>query len=266
MNVTATGSAVETACQALLTYSSRFADILQRVDDPAAQAVGVWSIAETAVHVSQSSPYFLAAAGGQGELENLNDNAATTVAAVAAEPERDLGVLAGRILQGEQNLVAYARAADGDPAVTPFAGLSVPLSSMLGIELGELLVHGFDVTRAAGLAWPVEPADAALALSGELRVLPLLLDTRRAAGLRMRLKLHIRYGSPLVVVIENGALHVEPPSARPVDCHVLVDPVAFLLISFHRISPLTAALSGKIIAWGRKPWLLPKFQSALKGV
>lgn len=65
---------------------------------------------------------------------------------------------------------------------------------MLGIELGELLVHGFDVTRAAGRPWPVGPADAALALGGELRVLPLLLDTGRAAGLRMRLKLHIRHG------------------------------------------------------------------------
>jgi hypothetical protein len=127
-------------------------------------------------------------------------------------------------------------------------------------------VHGFDVARAAGLAWPIEPADAALALGGELRVLPLLLDTGRAAGLRMRLKLHIRHGSPLVVVIDNATLRVEPPSAQPVDCHVLVDPVAFLLSSFHRISPVGAALTGKILPWGRRPWLLPKFQSALKSV
>jgi hypothetical protein len=71
---------------------------------------------------------------------------------------------------------------------------------MLAIELGELLVHGFDVTRDAGLAWPIEPTAAALALGGGLRVLPLLLDTRRAAGLSMRLKLHIRHGSPRVVL------------------------------------------------------------------
>ena len=266
MGAAATGPPVEAACQALLRYSSQFAGALRQVRDPAARAVGIWSIAETAVHVSQSSPYFLAAARGQAGLEDVNDNAATTVRAVAGEPVRDLRVLADRIVRGEQDLADYARAAGGDPLVTPFAGLSVPLSSMLGIELGELLVHGFDVTRAAGLAWPVAPADAALALGGELRVLPLLLDAGRAAGLRMRLKLHIRHGSPLVIAIENEALRVEPPSSRPADCHVLVDPAAFLLVSFNRISPVSAVLAGKIIVWGRKPWLLAKLQSALKSV
>ncbi len=266
MDITTTEPAVERACQLLLTYSRRFADALGQVGDPAARAVGVWSIAETAVHVSQSSPYFLAAARGQAQLEDVNDNAATTVRDVAAEPERDLRVLADRIVRGERDLAAYARATGGDPPVNPFVGLRVPLSSMLGIELGELLVHGFDVTRAAGLAWPIEPADAALALAGELRVLPLLLDTRRAAGLRMRLKLHMKHGSPLVVVIDNATLRVEPPSSEPVDCHVLVDPVAFLLVSFQRISPVSAALTGKILPWGHKPWLLPRLQSALKSV
>lgn len=266
MSITVAAPAVETACQALLTYSSQLAEVLQRVGDPAVRAVGVWSIAETAVHLSQSSPYFLAAARGQAQLEDVNDNAATTVRAVAGEPERDLHVLAGRIVRGEQDLVACARAVGGDPPVTPFVGLTVPLSSMLGIELGELLVHGFDVTRAAGLAWPVEPAAAALALAGEVQALPLLLDTRRAAGLAMRLKLHIRHGSPLVVVIQDGALRVVLSSSQPVECHILVDPAAFLLVTFHRISPVSAVLTGKIIAWGRKPWLLPKFQSALKSV
>lgn len=140
----------------------------------------------------------------------------------------------------------------GDPSVTPFVGLTVPLSSMLGIELGELLVHGLDVPRAAGLAWPVEPAAAVVALAGEVQALPLLLDTRRAAGLA-RLKLHIRHGSPFVVVIQDDALRVEPSSSQPVDCHILVDPAAFLLVTFHRISPVGAALTGEIIAWGRKP-------------
>ena len=73
----------------------------------------------------------------------------------------------------------------------------------------------------------------------------MLLDTRRAAGLRMRLKLHIRHGSPLVIVVEDNALRVEPPSSQPEDCHLLVDPVAFLLVSFHRISPASAALTGE---------------------
>jgi len=39
-----------------------------------------------------------------------------------------------------------------------------------------------------------------------------------------------------------------------------------LLVSVHRISPVSAALTDMVIAWGRKPRLLPKLQSALNSV
>ena len=40
------------------------AAVMRQVRDPAVRAVGVWSIGETAAHVSGSSGYFLAAARG----------------------------------------------------------------------------------------------------------------------------------------------------------------------------------------------------------
>ena len=46
----------------------------------------------------------------------------------------------------------------------------------------------------------------------------------------------------------------------------VADPAAFLLVSFHRVSPVSAALTGKIITWGRKPWLLLRLQSVLRSV
>ena len=53
-----------------------------------------------AVEAACDAPYFLAAARGQAELEDLDDNAAASVRAVAGEPERDLPTLAGRIVHG----------------------------------------------------------------------------------------------------------------------------------------------------------------------
>jgi hypothetical protein len=79
-----------------------------------------------------SSPYFLAAARGEGELENLDENAATTTRAVAQDPERSLPVLGERILTGEHALADFARSVEDDPPVSAFQGVTVPLSAMLG--------------------------------------------------------------------------------------------------------------------------------------
>ncbi len=49
----------------------------------------------SATRARPSSVYVLAAARGQTQLEDVNDNAATTVRAVAGEPEPDLRVLPG---------------------------------------------------------------------------------------------------------------------------------------------------------------------------
>ena len=39
------------------------------------------------------------------------------------------------------------------------------------------------------------------------------------------------------------------------DCHVSADPVALLLVSYGRRSQWVPVLTGKLLAWGRKPWL-----------
>lgn len=257
---------VERTCLALLRYAHQVGATLRQVPDPGAPAVGIWNVAETATHLALSSAYFLEAARGQAMLEDLDNNATWTVKAVATEPERDLRRLAQRIEEGDSALVAYARESRGDPQVSPFQGLSVPLSVMLAVELGELIVHGFDIARAAGLPWPVDPTDAAVALAGEVRVLPLLLDRDRAADLHLRCQLHIRHGASAVLVVQDGALRVESPSGHPVDCHLSVDPLTFLLLSFHRIGQIRPMLTGKLLVWGRRPWLVPRLQSSLKSV
>ena len=54
-----------------------------------------------------------------------------------------------------------------------------------------------------------------------------------------------------------------PPTGR-VDCHLLVDPVAFLLVTWARISQWDAIPKGKLLAWGRKPWMGLKLRSLVK--
>ena len=53
----------------------------------------------------------------------------------------------------------------------------------------------------------------------------------------------------------NGAATVargKPPKA---DLHTRADPVTLLLSSLGRISPIKASMTGKIFAYGTKPWI-----------
>jgi hypothetical protein len=59
-----------------------------------------------------------------------------------------------------------------------------------------------------------------------------------------------------VLTIEDGALTIAAPAVgQHADCYLSADPWAFLLVLYGRTGPLAPALAGRILAWGRRPWL-----------
>jgi uncharacterized protein (TIGR03083 family) len=255
---------VDAMCGALADSGARLSAIMRQVKDPGPRAIGTWSIGETAHHVAEGPSYFLAAVREEAEPVEHDDVDAYNAQRLAEDPERDTRVLADRFDDGVRALISCARAVHGDPLVQPFTDVKVPLSCPLAIELGEVLVHGFDIARAAGLAWRIEPAHALLTLEGSSPVVPFLLDKERAAGVRMRLELRIRGMARQVLTISDGALRVQASSGQPVDCRMSVDPVVYLLLTWNRISPWRPVLRGQLAVWGRRPWLVNTFQSLLK--
>lgn len=254
-------------CDSLRDATERFATMLRLDPDPSLPAIGIWTVGETAAHVASSPTYFLAA--GRGDLaqpEALDDVARGNAEVLASDPERTPRVLADRLEHADEALVAYARTVEGDPIVEPFAGVRVPLSSMLAVELAELLVHGEDVGRAARLPWTIPSAEAALALDGLVSLLPAMVDERRAADVALRCELRVRGGSRSIIEIDHGTLRVEPASAAPVDCRLSVDPVAFLLLSYNRVSMPRPVLRGRLVAWGRRPWRAMRLQTSLRSI
>lgn len=254
---------VGSMCEALAEAGAQLSATMRRVGNPGPRAIGTWSIGETARHVASAPGYFLAAARGECELIRLEDVAERSASSLAKDPERDPRVLADRFDLRISRLVSYARTVSGDPDVRPFVGVQVPLSGLLGIELGEVLVHGYDIARAAGLSWRMAPAHAILADEGFLRLLPFLLDKERGGGVRMRLQWRVRGMRPQVVVIHDGALRVQDPSGERVDCTLSADPAVFLLLAWNRIRPWLPLLRGQLAVWGRRPWLAIRFRSLL---
>lgn len=241
-------------CDALLTSSSALAAVMRQVTDPAAPAVGTWAIAETAAHVSRSADHFMPAARGEAGPERLDEVDAANAQALSDDPERDLRTLADRLECGERALVDHARQTDGDPLVRPFAGVEVPLSTLLGVELGELLVHGFDIAKAAGLPWHVDPQAALMTVQTYIPLLPYMLDTSRTGGVRLSLQIRVRGLTPVVVKISDDRLTLHEGHDGPVDAHVVAAPSDYLLLTWNRIPAWRSLVTGKLFVWGRRPW------------
>lgn len=258
---------VDKAADTLVAESERVARLLRSVADPDAHAIGIWSIAEVATHLSHSSAGFLGAASGTTDrCEDLASSAASNVADVAADPERDLAILAGRIVAGERELAAYAHAVTGDPLVTAFEGVDIRLSALLGLEAAELLVHGRDIARGSGHPWQIPPEEAIVALAGVVSMLPYMVDATRAQGLTTTCDLKVRGGFDARAVVTDGQAEVIVTPGRRPDCRLTADPVTLLLVSYGRIGQIGALLRGGLVPWGRRPWMVARLMSTLASV
>lgn len=255
---------VDVLCDALAVSGRQLSAVMRQVRDPSPMAVGTWTIGQTAQHVSGSAENLLATARGEAELEEIGEVEASNARVLAENPERDPRILADRFDRGEEALVAYARKADGDPVVALYVDAEEPLSALLGLELGEVLVHGFDIAWAAGLAWHIERAHAVLTTQAILPILPYTLDRERAAGIRLAIDLRVRTMAPLVLRVEDGTLTFEHYSRQRVDCHIWADPVVCLLLGFNRIGPWRPILRGQLVALGRRPWRVNDLSALLK--
>jgi hypothetical protein len=137
---------------------------------------------------------------------------------------------------------------------------------MTCILVGELLVHGYDIARALGRPWRIQPGQARVAIAGVTAAMPLAVDTEVARGVQLSYEVRVRGGPRFVCRFEGGALRVERPTGRPVDLCMSVDPVAYLLVSYGRIGQWGPMLRGKTLVWGRKPWAAMQIKRLYRSV
>lgn len=90
------------------------------------------------------------------------------------------------------------------------------------------------------------------------------VNAEAASGVRARFEMRLRGQARLVFAFDDGRLSVEEPGTHPPDCVVSVDPVAGLLVSWKRMGLARAVFTGKVAAWGRRPWLAMRMSKMLR--
>ncbi len=249
-----------TTSQALLDAAGRTASLLTTVRDPTRVArPTTWTIAETAAHIVAELGTHTSLAES-GRLPQLGDGSAArrgrraNAEQLGEFTQRDLATLAGQMVPAAARAISVIESRPADQLIPSSNALLWTPEQTLALLLGEQLIHGHDIASAAGVPWPISQSDALLVADGAVRVLPDYLRPTGNPGRAMSFELRLRGGSRYRMEITGDTATMTPSGPRA-DCVITADPAAFLLVGYGRANPLSAALTGRIIASGRKPWL-----------
>lgn len=220
-----------------------------------------WTVGEAAAHLAQANELMADVAAGRARSHGDG-----TPGSLAAANERALAVFGERAAEPLARMIveqadAFLEAAAGPaPEVDPITPLGPMSRDVLGSYLlTHMLGHGYDLARALGRPHMIDRVRVELTLPFLLTAMPRVVDAAATAGLTARYTVRLRGGAGFGATLTDGALAVSPqPPSRP-DCTILTEPVAFLLMALGRLGPWGAVARGHVLAWGRKPWLAPRF-------
>jgi uncharacterized protein (TIGR03083 family) len=261
---------------ALADAVARSTRLWRSVADSAAPVPGLtWTVGQTAAHVIGDMRQYTEAltrhlSGDRAALSNIPDGSPARARAAVNDrhlidvAERDPRRLADMLEETAATYLAAASAV-GTPegvAILTADGLVLEPAVMTCLLLGEQLVHGLDIARAANRPWRIGRDDALLVIPAVLSLAPKYLRPSRTKDLNISFELRMRGGCRYRVAITDGTGVVTAPGEKA-DCVITADPVAFLLIGLGRVPQFSQILRGKVRAGGRKPWLAAKFGTLL---
>jgi uncharacterized protein (TIGR03083 family) len=234
-----------------------------------------WSVAEIAAHLvallRQSAAFTSGARDGAAERAALPPSggigermALGNARELDRLGERRIPVLR-RLLESsvDEYATLITGRGDGDPVET-LSGPEDP-AAMTAALVGEQLVHGFDLARAVGRRWTIDPGAARLTLTGLAPFLPYMVDAEATRRVGARIEVRIAGSPRFTLVLDHGRAAVEPADGR-CDCWIQAQPVPYLLTGYGRVNRWLPVLRRQIRAGGRRPWIAARLGSYLTTV
>jgi hypothetical protein len=230
-----------------------------------------WAVSDVAAHIVIGFQGYTDAALGEAERwrphivegAGFPERVRTFNRRTLAEATRlDPGAGAVAIVEAARRFLDETGGLDAAaPVATPWygEGTSVSVAAATALLLGEQLVHGRDLARAFRRPWPITPSDATLILEAFRAMFPLAVNPATAGHLTAAYELRVGPGVRFVVRLTDGRATVEESVGQAVACRVAADPVALLLVGYGRMTQWPAIARGRLVAWGRRPWLGPRF-------
>jgi uncharacterized protein (TIGR03083 family) len=222
-----------------------------------------WSVGDLAAHLVQA----LDIAGGllQGRPSPYTDMhriAEVNARLLEDDPERDLQVLLPEFSRLIRAMESRFRKMPDDFQVPFHSGWIFTPAEAMAMMSSELLIHGWDLAQVIGEDFKIPADDARLIFNTILPLTPRMVVAENAAGFTATYEVTLRGGETFRLHFENGDLNVSHVNeGGPADCRISAEPTAFLLMGRGRGSQIMPILTGKVVAWGRKPWLAAKFTS-----
>jgi len=243
------------AAEAYERAGRRLVDLLRQIPDPTAPTRGLrWTLGELASHLAARTELFAGYLTGTATPEG-------EVADIAANNDRQIREARDVPLDTQIELIAasvgaFVETTRGRLGTDPYpwySGIELDVATGTGIALAEALVHGFDVARSLGKPWPISAEDARTILRASFVLAPGYVNPATTRGKHVTYRVMIRGGPRLRFRIDDGVGALEGPEG-PADCTIRAEPVSFLLVSYGRATRWRAALSGKVLVGGRRPW------------
>ncbi|MDQ6784024.1 MAG: maleylpyruvate isomerase N-terminal domain-containing protein [Actinomycetota bacterium] len=266
---------IRDARRSLVATAQRNGELIGSLDMKLRVRGSEWTVGETSAHLIIALRGFTGSVTGDDrEWQEVHAQIPTArtperIAAmnrltIAAEPQRSPSMTAGAITDGvDAFLAATAALAPHHVVATPWYGdgdtLTVAKATCL--LLGEQVLHGYDIARTAGQKWPITRQDAVLVFEAVRDMLPKMADPNTLGQVTATYEIRLGRTARFVVHVADGAAIVENVAGQRIDCHVLAEPVAMLLVGYGRINQWRAIGKFKMFTWGRRPWLAFRFTS-----
>lgn len=255
-------TALGAARAALEVAAARVGALIAAAPDSSTPIPGsTWTVRDAAVHLAGGGHRYAALVeGAPSPVTHLDVEfmAARARALIDAEPESDPARLADMVTTGFGRVLTATANCAGDEVVDYHCGTRPDVARLVGVSLGEALLHGYDLAVALGVPWPIDRRDAALVLRGHRVIVPMLLDAAAAGDLEATFRLDVDGTEPYAVRVGGGScVQIEPDD--PADCVISADPVAALLVSSGRLAQWPAVSLGAVTFAGPRPELGPLF-------
>lgn len=214
-----------------------------------------WTVAELAAHLASLPGVYRAQNANGQRFERPDDFDRFSAEQRSRIDTSDLDAVAALLHDEVTDLLAELDAEDDIDGTRWLYGLPTTHRNLAAGVLNELVVHGQDLAALGGTA-PVMTRERANAiLPAIFAIMPIFVDPAKARRAQGVYHLSFRDGADWRYEIDgDGHLTVEPGRPEHPNAHLRADPATFLLVGLGRRNPIVAALTGRMVVWGRRPW------------